>query len=349
MGLVFPLAFVLIGEEMDKYTRGANAVTVDTLSFSFGIFLQLIYSAAWTIDMEKSFSVMQMNGVLNIVWGVIGFVMVLILLIESPVFFLARGQEDMAVDALNRLQGPSATSLETYGLLEEHKLYLAESQETSFLQSAIVGLPALFKLIFYRSFMAMTYSFFFNYAFTYSSLISSPGATWPFFIYGTVRWLGALIIMFFIDSRGRKPSMITGFIVTCILAFAVAAIFDGSRNLISVNYMNAVKFILMGYQFFVPIAMASSSAYLSEAFPLAVKPYYIAIVFIMEMVVHIVICVTKAIPSLFIIFEMPDYFYSLGSLSLVFVFVALFLMPETKWSTIRECLTEFKKLICFKR
>lgn len=348
VGLVFPLTFVLVGEEVVKSMRGMNAAAVDTMSFGCGIFIQIIYSYTWTSGVEQSFSVTQMNGCLNILWGIIGFIIAFSLLKESPLYYLARGQEEKAIDVLRQLQRPYTITFETYEQLEEHKRYLAESKEKSFLQSAIMGLPALLKLCFYRSFMALSFSFFVNYAFTYACVATARLSIWPFYIYGLARWLGAMVFMFSLDSKGRKPSMTTGFLVCCCLAFTVAGIFDDKRNLVSYDYMNAVRYLLILYQLFASSAMASSSVYLSEAFPLAVKPYYISIVFIVEMLVHIIILCSKSKISVLNLFDMPDYFYALGSLSFAFFLVAIFAMPETKWNTLRECLAKFRKILNFR-
>ncbi|KAI8121360.1 facilitated glucose transporter member 2, Solute carrier family 2 [Lucilia cuprina] len=342
VGLVFPMTFVLVGEEVVKNIRGMNAASVDTMCFSCGIFIQILYSVTWTAGIEDSFQSIQMCGVLNIIYGVIAFLMGSMLLIESPIFYLARGDEQMAIDSLRRLQRPFTITYETYEQLEEHKRYLAESKERSFLQNAIYGLPALLKLCFYRAFMALGFSYFVNFAFTYSSIATTQLQTYPFILYAFARWLGPLIVTFTMDSRGRKNPMIIGFLICTILAFTVGGIFNNKLNYIDADSMNAVKYILIFFQLFASISMTSCSVYLSEAFPLAVKPYYVAIVFIVEMLVQI-ICITSISSFIQVFSHISDYFLTLGALLLVFLGVAIYVMPETKMYSLRECLPKFKK------
>ncbi|XP_065361049.1 uncharacterized protein LOC135954752 [Calliphora vicina] len=347
VGLVFPMTFVLVGEEVVKQMRGMNAGSVDTMSFSCGIFIQIIYSVTWSTGVDDYFQSIQMSGVLNIIYGIIAFIMGAMLIIESPVLHLAHGEEQLAIDSLRRLQRPFTITYETYEQLEEHKRYLAENNERSFMQNAAYGIPALLKLCFYRSFSALGFSYFVNFAFTYSALVTTRLQIYPFILYAFARWLGPLIVSFTLDSRGRKSPMIVGFFVCTILAFTVGGIFDNKLNFIDFDYMNAVKYMLIIYQLFASMSMASSSAYLSEAFPLAVKPYYVAIVFIVEMLVHIIIISCK--DSLInIMLHVSDYFLTLGALSLVYLGVAVYVMPETKWCSLRECLPKLRNLNNFR-
>lgn len=347
VGLVFPMTFVLVGEEVVKEMRGMNAASIDTMCFSCGIFIQIIYASTWTNSTDEVFQSLQMSGLLNIIYGVIAFIMASLLIIESPLLYLQRGQEEMAIDALRRLQRPFTITYETYEQLEEHKRYLADSKERTFIQNAIYGLPALLKVCFYRAFAALGFSYFVNFAFTYSSLISSPFEVYPFILYAFARWLGPLIVSFTMDTRGRKSPMIVGFVFCTIFAFIIGGLCDDNYNLLNIDYMNAVKYILIFFQLFISIGMASSSAYLSEAFPLAVKPYYVAIVFIVEMLVHIItiVCTPTIIKSLD---QISVYFFTYGALSLVFLGVAIYVMPETKRYSLRECLVKFRNLNNFR-
>ncbi|KAM7356738.1 uncharacterized protein ACRADG_002377 [Cochliomyia hominivorax] len=347
VGLVFPVTFVLVGEEVVKEMRGVNAASMDTMCFSCGIFIQIIYSTTWTSSTDEVFQAIQMSGVLNIIYGIIAFIMAALLIIESPLYYLARGDEQMAIDCLRRLQRPFTITYETYEQLEEHKRYLAESKDKSFIENAIYGLPALLKLCFYRSFMALSFSYQINFAFTYSTVMSTPYSVFPYILYAFARWIGPLIVSFTLDSKGRKSPMITGFVICTILAFTVGGICDDKKNLIDIDYMNAVKYLLIFFQLFATISMASSSAYLSEAFPLAVKPYYVAIVFIVEMLVHIII-ICSTTTFLHTISNMFVYFLTLGALSLVFLAVAIYVMPETKRYFLRECLTKFRNFNNFR-
>uniref|UniRef100_A0A1I8PAA4 Major facilitator superfamily (MFS) profile domain-containing protein n=1 Tax=Stomoxys calcitrans TaxID=35570 RepID=A0A1I8PAA4_STOCA len=346
LGLVFPLTMVLISEETVKYMRGMNAAAMASMCLSLGIFLQICYMYIWP---EGSFDGTQMMGTLSIFWGFISFIIAFTLQLESPVFYLQRGQEEMAIDVLRRLQRPFTITHETYEQLAEHKLYVAESAEDTLLKSALIGLPALIKLSFYRVFTAASYSFYSFFAVSYaSSVLYTPDDFWPMYIYGLCAWLGPMLVLFTLDSKGRKPPMIVGFFFTCSIAFILGGLLHNQKNVRDKDIMTAVMYLLMAYQFFAGLSTASSAVYLTEAFPLAVKSFYVALAFIAEMAIHIVIIAVHSEPWRFNVYDLSDYFYTVGALSLVFFALAIVAMPETKNDTLRECLAKFRKIINYK-
>ncbi|XP_073837455.1 probable metabolite transport protein CsbC [Musca autumnalis] len=344
LGLVFPLTFVLVGEQVVKSLRGMTAAMVGSMCFQLGIFLQIIYSYMWPKD--SSFDGTQMMGILSILWGFISFILAFILQLESPILYLSRGQEEMAIDILRRLQRPFTVTHETYEQLIEHKHYLAESKEITLRQSVIIGLPALVKISFYRAFSAISCCFYTYFAFSYATSIAiGQDAIWTYYVYGCLAWVGSMIVSFTLDSKGRKTPMIVGFFVCSCLTFALAGILHDKRNLKNTETMTIVLLLLMAYQFFATISTASSSVYLSEAFPLPVKQYFIAIAFIVEMSVHILIIAIRSEPWRFNVYDLPAYFYTVGGLSILFFFLTIVALPETKKDTLRECLVKFRKFI----
>ncbi|XP_005188848.2 solute carrier family 2, facilitated glucose transporter member 12 [Musca domestica] len=344
LGLVFPLTFVLVGEQCVKSLRGMNAAAVGSMCLQLGVFLQIIYSYIWPQD--ASFDGAQMMGILSIFWGFLSFFMAFFLQLESPIFYLARGQEEMAIDILRRLQRPFTVTHETYEQLMEHKHYLAESREKTLLQSAIIGFPALLKLSFYRVFSAASSCFYTYFAFSYAvSIAFKYDATWAYNVYGFLAWIGTMIVTFTIDSKGRKTPMIFGFFCCSCLCFSLAGVLNDEFSVRDSGTMTVVMFLMMAYQLFSGISTASSSVYLTEAFPLAVKPYYVAITFIAEMSIHILVIAVHSEPWSYNVYDLPPYFYTLGGLSVVFFVVAIAALPETKKNTLRECLAKFRKLV----
>ncbi|XP_059216599.1 uncharacterized protein LOC106090115 [Stomoxys calcitrans] len=345
LGLVFPLTVVMISEESVKYMRGMNAAAMVSFCFSLGVFIQILYMYNW----QDMFDASQMMGTIETIWGISGFVLAFFLQLESPVFYLQRGQEEMAIDALRRLQRPFTITQETYEQLEEHKRYVAESTEVTLLQSALIGLPALIKLCFYRVFTTASYSFYSFFAFSYaSSVVYEPDTFWPSLVYGLCAWLGPMVVMFTLDLKGRKPPMIVGFFFTCCIASTLGGLLNDSQNIRDKDVMTAVMYLLMAYQFFAGLSTASSAVYLTEAFPLAVKSFYVSIAFIVEMAVHIVIIAVRSEPWRSNVYDLSDYFYIVGALSLVFFALAIVAMPETKNDTLRECLKKFRKILNYK-
>ncbi|XP_075162516.1 facilitated trehalose transporter Tret1-like [Haematobia irritans] len=346
LGLVFPMTMVLMGEEVVKSMRGMNAAAIGSMCLSVGIFLQIIYSYSWP---EGSFDGTQMMGTLSIFWGFISFIIAFTLQIESPLFYLKRGQEELAIDALRRLQRPFNITHETYEQFEEHKRYLAVNNEMTLKESALIGLPALIKLCFYRVFSALNNSFYTFFAFAYASREAySADDIWPYYIYGLCAWIGAMIVMFLMDSKGRKPPMIIGFFICCSVAFTLGGLLHDQTNHQNVTIMTTVVYLLGVYQFFGALSTASSSVYLTEAFPLAIKSVYVAIPFIVEMLVHITIIAVRSESWDLNVYDLPEYFYTVGALSLAFFAISIVAMPETKNDTLRECLAKFRKFINYK-
>ena len=92
-------------------------------------------------------------------------------------------------------------------------------------------------------------------------------------LYAFARWLGPLIVTFTLDNKGRKQPIITGFLVSAALAFAVGGIFSNQQNMLSMYYMDVIKYLLIFYQLFASVSMASSSVYLSEAIDTEAKSW----------------------------------------------------------------------------
>lgn len=348
VGMVFPMTFIIIGEELDKTLRGLNAVLIDTLSFGCGILIQIMYSVSWTTKAENSFKAIQFLGLLSVTCGILAFIMSSIYTIESPVYYLMRGEEQMANDTLKRLQPANISQQEHAELMQEYKNYVGQHRTRTFLENAVYGFPALLKLCFYRSFVALGFSYFINFSFTHASTVTGPTNLQRYFLYGFARFLGPIIASSIMDSKGRKLSMVVGFSFSTILSFIMAIIFTDNTKYFRLDYMLAVRYLLIFFQLFISMSVSSSSPYLSEAFPLPIKPFYVAIVFIVEMLVHIIVISYRHIlPGK--LYHLAEYYYALGGLSLAMFLVAIFVMPETKNCSLVKCLPKFRKFWNFSK
>ncbi|XP_058987629.1 uncharacterized protein LOC131806850 [Musca domestica] len=312
-----------------------NAAAVGSMCLQLGSFIQSIYSFSWPQD--ALFDGAQKMGILSIFCGFLSFIMAYTMQLESPILYLAHGQEEKAIDILRRLQRPFTVTRETYEQLSEHKQYLGESSDMTLLQSAIIGLPALLKLSFYRAFSAASTCFYSYFAFSYVvSIAFRYNDVWAYNVYSFLAWIGTLMVTFIIDSQGRRTPTIIGFF---------CCIFNDRLNIRNRETMAVVVFLLMAYQLFACISTASSSVYLSEAFPLAVKPYYVAITFIVEMCIHLLIIAICSRPLRSNVYDLPEYFNTMGGLSIALLIMAIVALPETKKNTLRECLAKFRKFI----
>lgn len=78
---------------------------------------------------------------------------------------------------------------------------------------------------------------------------------------------------------------------------------------------------------------------------MAVKPYYVAITFIVEMFIHLLSIAICSRPLRSNVYDLPEYFNTMGGLSIALLIMAIVALPETKKNTLRECLAKFRKFI----
>ncbi|XP_037934128.1 uncharacterized protein LOC119668624 [Teleopsis dalmanni] len=347
-GLTFVPGIVLISEEAVSYMRGKFVVLIDSLSFTFGIWIQILIRTSYNDYFAQSFNIIKMQGVLSIICGVCAFVSIYFL-IESPVLQVVQNKEEDALKGLTNLQRPSIRTQETYALLEEHKRYVAYNNEMPIQESFIKGLPALLKLCILRALGALTFSYLTNAAFFFGSSInqfttSNTILVLPFQLFCHLRLLGTLIGYFTVDSIGRKLPMLVGVLICGGLAVGVAINFSDEMNILDESKMKVISYLLYVFQFFAGLIITSSSAYLSEAFPLAAKPYNISVTFIFEMVVHCIIAATAiSFPVFF------AYFIATVVLYFAFVIFGFLCLPETKNATLLEAQQQFEKFLVIRR
>ncbi|XP_017043545.1 uncharacterized protein LOC108089709 [Drosophila ficusphila] len=332
-GLVFVPALSTVGEIGVNEVRGLLAATVEQLSTNTGILMQLIYTAVWQVDWNVVIVADQVHGVLSIIYGVIALALSLTLCVESPVHLLMRSNEQTAVVALRHLQRPYMVTSKTLLRLDEHKLYVATNREMSLGLSLQKGFPSLLKLLALRLLGIMCLNYIICSALyeTACELLSSFHA-WPYVVFGVLRWCGCFFVVLLMDTTGRKKPTLFGIFSTGAFALAFANLFGRTSHMISALVM------LFSLQFFAGVGQCASAAYLTEAFPLGVKPHLVAVVYIMELITRLLLC--SFAPSITVI---TAYFSVLGSLSLVLFLLGIFCLPETRLVTLAETQVKFSK------
>ncbi|EDV96952.1 GH16561 [Drosophila grimshawi] len=326
-GLAFAPTMALVGEVAVSYMRGPIAASIEQFS---------VITAWTTNDYYNDFTTQQMQGTLSAICGLIALIIAALLCIESPVIMLANGEEQKAIDALRRLQRPATVTNETFAQLDEHKRYLAQNKEMSTAQSIIQAFPAFVRLCYLRALNAMSLSALVFYAMfltlSYSNIFGYT-YIWQYIVFGISRWLGTAISSFCMESAGRKKTILLGLVVSGGIAFGIA-------NLISYYprmSTDTLFSLLCVYQLFAGIAFTSTSAYMSEAYPLGVKQHFIGSTYILEMLVFIIIgCVDYSLGGHKI------FFYSVGGLSIFGFLMGIFCLPETRRTTLRESQDKFK-------
>nr|XP_036220603.1 uncharacterized protein LOC118681162 isoform X1 [Bactrocera oleae] len=338
VGLVFVPMIVLIGEEVNSERRGLGAGILESGSIALGIFLQIVFAASFshtTSSSNNSFGTTQLHGVIAIIYAVLAFVMSYFFVVESPVHHLMHNNEHEAIDCLRRLQRPFVVTQETYQRLEEHKRYIEASDP-----NGDKGIPALVKLCLHRGLVALSFSPTITAALLWASTVyAEQFVTWPWLIYGLFLWLGTCIAAFSLDSVGRKKTLLIGALLSGILAIAIGVIYNDFFNFFSSSKMGAVLYMLFVLGLFASFVNSASSAYLTEAFPLHLKPYYIALPFIVEMFVLLIISACTPDKD-----GLATYFITFGVFYLAFFILGFFCLPETKQVSLQEAQSKFRNI-----
>ncbi|XP_002135013.2 uncharacterized protein [Drosophila pseudoobscura] len=332
-GLVFVPAMATVGEISVRGMRGLLASTVEQLSCNTGILMQLLYTAVWQVDWNVTIAADQVHGVLSIVYGVVALALASTLCVESPVNLLLRSDEQQAVAALRHLQRPYMVTSETLIQLDEHKHYVATNREMSWWQSVRMGLPPLLKLLALRSLNALCLTLVVWSALYETAVqVATHYQAWPYVIFGVMRWCGCFCVLLLVDTTGRKKPTLFGCFSCGSFALAFATLFGRTPHMIT------ALALLFSLQFFAGLGQTASAVYLTEAFPLAVKPHYVAVVYVIELFLRLIFCSFAPSPA-----GIVAYFYVLGGLSIAFFFLSIFCLPETRLTTLSEAQHKFSK------
>lgn len=310
-GLLFAPTLALAGEVAAFYMRGKFAASTEQLSFNIGILLQTLLCDFLKPSYNHSdgFNPETVHGIIDCVFGFFGLCFAALLFIESPVDLLVAGREMAAHDAVRRLQidFPPHSDLKQ---LEEHKLYVAQSERLTTEQSFVQAAPIFFKLGILRALNAMSIS-----TFVFDLLNRWSG---HYVTFSVCRLVGSFCGSIFVDVLGRKALTLVGLLISG--GFAV-----GTASQIF-TYMH-VFMLLCFFQFFCGLAFTPSSAYLSEAYPLKVKQHFISFTFMIELLVFIILSICD--PYEYIL-------YVVGGICLAAGMLGILALPETRRTTLRE-------------
>ncbi|KAH8305271.1 hypothetical protein KR018_009622 [Drosophila ironensis] len=332
-GLVFVPALSTVGEIGVTGFRGLLAASVEQLSSSTGILMQLLYTAVWQVEWNAAFVADQVHGVLSIIYGVVALALALSLCVESPVHLLMRANEQRAVVALRHLQRPYMVTSETLLRLDEHKLYVATYREMGWRLNLQKGLPSLLKILLHRLLGSMCLNLIIWSALhNTTDQVVSYFQAWPYVVFGVLRWCGCFCVMPLLDSTGRKSPTLFGTFSSGVVAFAFATLVTRTPHMI------AALVVLFSLQFFAGVSQCASAVYLTEAFPLGLKPHLVAVAYILEQLTRLLLC-SFALSS----GQITAYFHILGALSMAFFLLGIFCLPETKLVTLAEAQQKYAK------
>uniref|UniRef100_D3TQV1 Putative transporter n=1 Tax=Glossina morsitans morsitans TaxID=37546 RepID=D3TQV1_GLOMM len=337
---VATVTFLIHGSEVTAKSYRGYCLAMEQYSISFGILLHVIDTSLWT-------EVFYMHGLIDLLLGCLGLASALIFTIESPIYYLRRGNETMALDCLARLERPKGVKATTYASLEEHKSYISENNKYDMIESFKLGLVPLVKLMLYRSLM-LTFGFSLplTAAVQVGTLLSLGLETWPYIVYAALRVLGSLITIFTVDTLGRKIISLLNLIIIGALLIPIGIFFSNPYNFLDKQKMAIVCTLSLLIQLFAGMYAPHTSVYMGEAFPLKVKPYLLSLCVAVEHIVHIItICVLLSTSSRS---HLSQYFLATG-LIIIFTFLLLCaVIPETRKTSLSEAQNRFQKLLYLK-
>lgn len=163
-------------------------------------------------------------------------------------------------------------------------------------------------------------------------------------LFGFLRLVGSFSCAFALDSLGRKMPLLLGLVISGGLCFGLASRFAGTQ-LLRFGDMRMALWLLLILQLFAGIGFAPSSAYLSEAFPRRFKRQCIALAYVLEMLVQVLVLQfdLNAISVGSNLIEM--FFFGLGSLLLAGFLGSVWFMPETKDTTLLQAQFRFQEFV----
>ncbi|XP_017080208.1 galactose-proton symporter [Drosophila eugracilis] len=338
-GLAIAPTLAIAGELSVFYKRGTHTSAAEQWPTTIGIFVQIVCSNVW--DVQSDFTEDQFQGLVSGILGAIALLLAFLLSIESPVDLLEQGNEQGAIEALSRLQRPRAVTAETYDQVRDHRTYLDQHRSLGRRHA----FPALLRLMVLRVLYALSLSMVVAFTLSWTSTEVYGFSCGPYVLFGLLRLVGSCSTAFALDSLGRKIPLLLGLVISGGLCVGLASRFTGS-NLLTFSDSRMALWLLLIYQLFAGIAFAPSSSYLSEAFPRRFKRTGIAICYMAEMMVQLLICSLVDFSAIGTDTSyVATYFFILGGLLLAGFLFSVWYMPETKYTTLLQAQFKFQEFV----
>uniref|UniRef100_A0A1I8P228 Major facilitator superfamily (MFS) profile domain-containing protein n=2 Tax=Stomoxys calcitrans TaxID=35570 RepID=A0A1I8P228_STOCA len=334
IGLATVQYLINAGEISAASNRG-HCLAMEQYSLSFGVMIQLVYSSVW--DNSESISIICLHGIIDIILALMAAIL-MIHFVESPIYYIQKGDDASALESLACLQKPPGITMEVQARFEEHKAMVREQNIFTMRQIFRQGQIPLLKMIFCRS---MTVAFCFSLPLNAALLTSMDfmESSWPLTAFGCARVIGASISINLMDKIQRKlPSILSAMFVGAFL-ITLGALFWFEENYLNPNYMNAAISVCIALQAFVGFFTPYTSVFMGEAFPLRGKPYLMAACINLEQIFQIILIETWNFEHLALNLLIQGLLVIMG-----FAFLSLTL-PETRRTSLAEAHRRFWKLV----
>lgn len=334
---IITVAFIIHNSEVAPNNERGKWCAVEQSGLGLGIAVQVIMDSMWNPALPIGNN--QVHGIIGIVFAIVG-ITILILSVESPIFYLRQNDAKRANTCQWELLNKKANLEDCKVAFGENNLYVAEGTSETLIHELTVAMIPFFKMMLCRCLVAFSFSLPLTETII-TSTIAWQGTmySWPIIVWRLLRWFGTLVAFAIIDSIGRKFLSMLGLICMAGLMLGMAGIYSNLSPLNIQEEMKQVCQICMAFQIFAGMFVASTPAYLGEAFPLRIKSYLIAAIVIMEQLIHIIVIVTFGKNGNFY-----QYFLGVGIVMVICFVILLVMLPETRNMTLRQAGHRFRRL-----
>ncbi|XP_060647832.1 uncharacterized protein LOC132785652 isoform X1 [Drosophila nasuta] len=337
IGLI-TVAFIIHNSEVAPNNERGKWCAVEQSGLGLGIAVQVIMDSMWNPALPIGNN--QVHGIIGISFAIIA-IAILILSVESPIFYLRRNNDLKANTCQWELLHKRATIEDCKLAFAENSQYVLEGNRETLVHELIVAMVPFLKMLLCRCLVAFSFSLPLTETIIESTTVwQGTMYSWPIIVWRILRWIGTLLAILAMDKMGRKLLSMLGLICMGGLMLGMASIYSNLRNVIDPDHMATVCRISMAFQMFAGLFVSCTPAYLGEAFPLRIKAFLIALIVCIEQLIHIIVIVT---------FDKNDYsfyqYYLAVGIIMVICFVVLMVtLPETRNMTLRKAGHRFRRL-----
>lgn len=333
-GLTMIPTIILSGEIASKNNRGI--LFVIPMTVNAGIFIQALYTQLWYVG-YNSFTYLQMQGTLSIVFGVMALFTTLTIL-ESPIYFLKRNNETEAIRHIKLLRRYVNLNKEVKQTLEENKALIEDDASRTLNQNLLSGVPAFVKLGLLHGVSTLTFCYPMTIIFYYVNTYNINNLlliSWTPYVFVLFKWLGSFFGVIF--SANKRVGITVGFGACSVFMFIIGGLLEDPSAAIDSDVFTSILSLMLAMQFFAGLIEPLLIVYLSEAFSLQVKAFYISSVNIIGYLVQI-FCLAVILNTVGSYgMNAPVFAFIAAALELVMALLAIFTLAQTQNQPLVRC------------
>lgn len=321
-------------------TQKLRGMTVATLNFC--VISSIMMSGSFTMANnveEQGFNSMKWMGITGVIFSAMGIIFTFIFTREAPVTLIRQKKFDQAVSLMIQLRSESSETWSIRNEYNELKAMVEEDEQTNERILDDRNMRPLMLITLLKVGSVLAFNFGLNMIRLKTMFVDAEGVNYTVMILMNIRMMAALVTLFTIDSKGRRPHFLLSFVGSSVILIALGFVVavDSSMNWL-LGALQICYEIVGGFG----IGMISD-VYASEAFNIVKKPKSILFTTAVEYLLHAVIIIaTFNVTSS----KTYDWIFLIGSGLLIMV-VTVFLfkeLPETAKMSIRQTRTEFLKV-----